>query len=308
MADDRYNVDEAIVFTYAVRNFRTGQTVTIDIYNDAGVSQVSSGSMTEIGSTGIYQYSWTPDTLDHYVAIMDCSAFARKAYQKFQVIGYVPGTPTTGNYCTTDDVRNMTNIDTGDLTNSEITALISSCIKQVNKDLNTVVTRESIDYIDSTRENDIDGSNTTYYVKNWKGKYIGDKDDDGDVDTSDITVYQVTSDGTETTLNVSTITPNSGYFVLSSAPSSGVNLYVDYEWAYVSESTPDPLVVLATTLLASSYAYAKLNIGRAVSASFGDTRFLRHMESWKEYYDRYRTIVNQINERGMIQYGEADVI
>ena len=76
----------------------------------------------------------------------------------------------------------------------------------IPKDLNINIT----DYISYDKENTIDGSNTSF----WTQKYpIGDLDDDMDVDTDDIKVYQYSSDGTKTQVTVSSITPNTGNFV-----------------------------------------------------------------------------------------------
>ena len=133
-------------------------------------------------------------------------------------------------------------------------------------------------------------------MKNWEGKYLADMDNDGDVEISDIIVYQVDSDGVETTPTVSTVTHNGGKFVLSTAPTSGVRLYVTYEWAYKDVSTPDPLVELACTLLTAAYCYAKLNIGRAPIFSAGNKRIYRHMESFDHYYQRFMKVVTSIND------------
>ena len=199
-------------------------------------------------------------------------------------------------YTTYSSIRLLTNISTNDISNSDITSIIAESTKELNRLINVKEIREPVDYLDSTRKNSIDGSNTTFYVKNWKGKYLADMDNDGDVDTSDIIVYQVASDGTETTLTVSSITHNEGKFVLSSAPSSGVSLYVTYEWCYKDVSTPDNLISLACAYLTAAYCYAKLNIGRSPQFSVGNKRIYRHLESFDHYYQRAMNIVNQIND------------
>lgn len=200
-------------------------------------------------------------------------------------------------YIVYGDVNNLTNLTSSDISNADLTTLISYATCKVNADIGINVIREPVGYIDSTRENSIDSSNTAFYVQNWKGKYIIDLDDDGDVDTSDITVYQVDSDGTETELTVSSITHNEGKFVLSSAPSPGVSLYVTYRWSYADCSTPETLVKLACIYLTSALAYEKINAGKSPQVVFGNTRFLRHMEASNVYYRKYIECVNQINRR-----------
>lgn len=150
-------------------------------------------------------------------------------------------------------------------------------------------------YIDSTRKNTIDGNNTTFYVQNWEGKYIADMDNDGDVDTDDIIVYQVNSNGNETTLTVSSITHDEGKFVLSSAPPTGVRLYVTYEWCYKDVSTPDKLVKMACAFLTASYIYGKLNIGRSPDQSWGNKSIKRDMNSPNYYRELAMKLIDQIN-------------
>jgi len=200
-------------------------------------------------------------------------------------------------YTTYTKVALLTNISTSDISNANITSIISEATKELNRMINTKVVRERIYYIDSTRENTIDGSNTTFYVRNWEGKYLADMDNDGDVDTSDVIVYQVDSDGVETELTVSSITHDEGKIVLSSAPDVGVRLYATYEWCYKDVSTPDPLVELACTLLSAAYCYAKLNIGRAPQFFVGNKKIYRHMDSFQHFYDRAIGVIEKINDR-----------
>ncbi|MFW9872060.1 MAG: hypothetical protein ACFFG0_03085 [Candidatus Thorarchaeota archaeon] len=199
-------------------------------------------------------------------------------------------------YCVYGDVNLHTNITSSDVSNANITSLIAEATVELNRMINIREVRELIDYIDSTRKNKIDGSNTTFYVKNWKGKYLADMDNDGDVDTSDIIVYQVDSNGTETELTVSSITHDEGKFVLSSAPSSGVRLYVTYEWCQKDVSTPDRLVKMACVFLTASYCYGKVNIGRSPNQSWGNKKITRDMNSPDYYRNLAMGLVDKIND------------
>jgi len=210
-------------------------------------------------------------------------------------------------YTSLTEVRLLTNLTTGDISDSDITNLVPQATYQLNADVNKREIREKIEYIDKTRENNINSSNTTYYVKNWKGKFIGDFDNDGDVDTSDITVYQVASDGTETELTVSSITPDGGKFVLSSAPSSGVNLYVTYCWSYEDEETPSKLIELACTNLTAALCFEKINRGLSPLQVFGNIRLTRDMNAGNVFFREYRNIVDKINAGNQIHYTEAKI-
>jgi len=209
-------------------------------------------------------------------------------------------------YTTVNKVRLLTNLSTSDISDEDVTNLIAEATKELNRLINVKVVREEVLYIDEYRQNKIDGNNTTYYVKNWKGKYLADMDNDGDVDTDDIEVIiaDPTND-TETSATVSSISASEGKFVLSSAPSSGKRLYITYEWCYRDPSTPDPLIELACTLLTAAYCYAKINIGRAPQVAFGNTRIYRHIDSFDHYYQRFLKVVAQINNR-MSDYKEAE--
>ena len=208
-------------------------------------------------------------------------------------------------YCTFTDVRVLTNLAIADISDADLTSIITYATYQLNHDISTEVVRERIEYIDNTRENDRDGVNTTYYVKNWEGKYLADRNDDGTVTVADIEVVKVASDGTESSVTVSTITHDQGKFVISSAVSSDYDLYVTYKWSYVNCSTPSPLVKMACVVLTAAWAYGKINFGKAPQASFGNIRFYRHMEAFDKFYKQYQRIIDQINNK-MSDMVEAD--
>ena len=189
---------------------------------------------------------------------------------------------------TTNKVRLMTNLSTTDISDGTLDNLICEATKEIMYSINIKVIREKIKYIDETRENDIDGSNTTYYIKNWKGTFIGDNNLDGDIDTDDIVVHAVDSNGTETTATVSSIDYDDGKFVLSTAYDSSYDLYVSYSYCYYNPYTPDPLLSLAATYLTASYAYLKRDVGMSGSQKFGNVTINSKLsDSYGQYYQRY---------------------
>jgi len=198
-------------------------------------------------------------------------------------------------YCSITDVRNMTNITTDDLTDTEVGNLIQQALKEVNRDINVEVVREQVSYLDDLRSNDINGTNTTFYVRNWEGRFIADADDDGDVDSSDLTVIYKDSDGTETESAVSSITPSEGKFVMGTAPTSDQEVYLTYQWAARDPSTPDGSINLACTFLTVAYCYSKINIGRPIKTDFGSTKITRSMDDYKYYKEKYNDEINKIN-------------
>lgn len=210
-------------------------------------------------------------------------------------------------YCTYSDVRLLTNLTTSDISDANITSIIAEATSQLNSDFNIEVIREPVYPIDDTRENKIDGSNTIYYTRNWFGKFLADRNNDGNVTTADVTVYQVDNNGNETTLTISSIDDDDCKITLSSAPTSGVDLYITYSYSYIRQlsGSVDNRVKLACVLLSAAYCYAKVNWGRPLSSQFGSTKLERHMDSFNLYYQRYLELVKQIHQiGGIIQNGE----
>lgn len=206
-------------------------------------------------------------------------------------------------YAVFGDLNLATNIGSSDISDADVTLIIAEATIELNRLINVKVDRERVSYLDTTRKNLLDGSNTTFYVRNWKGKYLADMDNDGTVDEDDLIVKQVDSNGTETTLTVSSITHDEGKFVLSSAPSSDVRLYVTYEWCFKDVSTPDNLVKSACVFLTASYCYGKLNIGRAPTLKFGSKTITRDMNSPEYYHKKAYDLINSINDE---MYSSAD--
>jgi len=210
-------------------------------------------------------------------------------------------------YCSATDVQLLTNITVSDISAVDIGLLIAEATKELNSMINVRVTREYVNYIDETRENKINGSNTIYYTRNWKGKYLADRDDDGSVSTTDVVVYLVDQDGVETTATISAVDADDNKITVSTAPTSNDKVYITYEWCYRDPSTPDPLIKLACVYLTAAYCYAKINVGRAPQVKFGNMRIYRHIEAYDKYYQMATKIINDINNK-QIDYGESELI
>ena len=162
-------------------------------------------------------------------------------------------------YCTVANVRSVTGLSTTEISDNDLSVLIDFSVIQINHDIQIKVVRERVLYIDSTRQNDIDGSNTDYYIKNWEGNYLGDLDDDGGVDTNDVIVHLVDSDGTETTATVSAVDDDDCKITLSSAPSSSKDMYITYCYSPIRMGTPSNLLKLACIYLTSAYAFTRID-------------------------------------------------
>lgn len=218
-------------------------------------------------------------------------------------------TSTTNGYCSADDIRALTNLTSSTIVDSDLDALIANATLEVNQRLNVTVVRERVGYLDQTRQNLINGSNTTYYIRNWRGKYMADYNNDGTVDTTDLIVYVVASDGTETEATVSSIDHNDGKLVLDTAYSSDYTLYISYAWSYFDEASPSTLLNLATAYLASAYSYLKIDTG-ANNVRFGNVSINKSVsQSFGMYYSRYETAMNELVSYSTLKdnYREAAV-
>lgn len=200
-------------------------------------------------------------------------------------------------YCTVNDVRNLTGIETDDINDNDINTLINYAIAEMNAEINTKVIREKVRYIDSTRENKIDGSNTTFYVQWWKNHYIGDLDNDGDVDSDDVIFYLVDSDGTETTATVSSVDVSTGKITLSSAPDSDNNCYITYAKAPLDENTPHFLIKKACVELTAALCYMRIDKNQITRVKLGKWTIFKQPDIFKDYYNRYRDTIYLIQNK-----------
>jgi len=83
MAD--IDINEKFVLYYAVRGFRSGQTVTVSIYDSAGTVEINAQSMTERASQGVHSFNFFPKKRTDYFAVMDCTQFPQKTHQVIRV-------------------------------------------------------------------------------------------------------------------------------------------------------------------------------------------------------------------------------
>ena len=212
----------------------------------------------------------------------------------------------------TEDVRLLTGLDDYDIEDDDLELLIIASQKEVLLKINNRIVREEILLIDETRTNDIDGLNTTYYIRNWKGNYISDNNFDLSITVADVDVISVDSDGVETTETVSSISSSDCNFVLSAAPLD-VDLYVSYSFSYHDTETPNPLLKLATEYLAGAYSYMRINSSQNKQVKFGNVSISNGIGDNSSYlflYNKYLDIMRQLDEnigRGAI-WGTAKVI
>lgn len=216
-------------------------------------------------------------------------------------------------WTTADDVRLLTGLTISDISDDDLNSLIAKAQIEVILQINTKVIREEIKFLDSTRKNEVNGTNTTYYIKNWEGNFISDANYDLSIDTSDITLVAIdNNDATESSVAITSVSYSAGSFVVTTAQNN-VDLLVSYSYSSFDPETPDPLLKLATEYLAASYAYMRLDARQQKQVRFGNvsiTNTTGKDGSSSFFYSKYEDILLQLNEsaNGGAIWGESHVL
>lgn len=198
-------------------------------------------------------------------------------------------------YTTPAAIRAKTGYTTTDITDAGLNEIIAEATTVINSEINVHVTREIVSYIDYSRQNKIDGSNTTFYSKNSINFYFADSNDDGSLTTADIKVELEDNDGNITEATVSSI-DSEGSFVLASAPPTNtVRMYLTYDYSYYDISIPDKMVTLLATYLASSYSILIVDAGLPYSTKLGNLAITVPIANtlYRQVNDRYDSLLKQ---------------
>lgn len=214
-------------------------------------------------------------------------------------------------YCTSADVYEICGITSSDVNPTTMTKIILTAATRLNADINTRIVEEEALYIDSYRENKKDGTNATFYVQDSYRYFIGDYDDDGDVDTSDVIVYLYDpSARTKTQATVSSVDAKLGKIVLSAAPASSNKVYITYSRAPLDEATPARMIKEACKALAASLAYMKVRGDDYEKLQLGDFSISSYSGAQSRnrpfmvFQDYYNELVEKINSGELITADE----
>jgi len=128
-------------------------------------------------------------------------------------------------FTTVSKVRTVSGLGTEEIIDSELQSLIDRASIELNNHLNKKY-EEKVGFISSWRDNQQDGNNSVFYTQNYP---LGDENDDFSVGTADVTAYAIDKDGNRKDYSLDSIDGELGELVLSSAPESSENLYLEYE-------------------------------------------------------------------------------
>jgi len=206
-------------------------------------------------------------------------------------------------YATIEDIRLLAGVPSS-VTDSQLYDLLTFAQARVNRDVGVKIEDEKVEYISKEKENDIDGENTTFYVKH---PYIGDYNDDGIVNASDIYAYTIDSDGNRETIQVASIdNAKIGKFTVATAPTADKEFYICYRSFPVQVDPPDPLIRQATAYLTGAYAYMKLDIRDTQAFRVGKVAVTRQMPAAQRLMELYHDTLYKI--KSIAYKAEADDI
>jgi len=211
-------------------------------------------------------------------------------------------------YTNINDIRGLSKLTTTQVSDDDMNRIIKNSTTEINRVININIIREKVEWIDDVRTNDIDGSNTTYYVKNFK-KFLADRNNDGFVDKDDIIVYKVLND-VETQLTVSSVTFDEGKFILSLAPEETAELYITYSYSSYDQDTPNSLLAIAATYYSIAMAHLKKDAGVPTTVKFSSISISRKLsDSFGAYWDKYMMVINDIKDSSISggAYSESSV-
>jgi hypothetical protein len=213
-----------------------------------------------------------------------------------------------GGYCSVDEVKEIAEIPS-EITDIQLFKLIRVASLNLNHDIQTHIFREKIAYIDEVKTNDMDASNTTFYLQHYP---IGDYNNDFKVTTGDVTVYKeytdVNGDRLETTMTVSSVDQSLGKIVLSAAPDGTDELYATYchTPTHFDVNTPNMMIKFATAYLAAFLAKSKVGDNNVSRYTIDRLTVVNLPEQVKSDYFRYIDLVDKI-KGDLIEVGGEDV-
>jgi len=225
-------------------------------------------------------------------------------------------------YCSVNKVRLVSGLESHDINDGEIRELRDEvATEELNEDVNQKVQDEQVNRrISGEKENDIDGSNKTFYLRGTHNSelMVGDRSGDGVVDSSDLNVYQIDGDDNRVNdLTVSLEDKEIGKFTveLSSgdALSSG-DLYVNYVLSPVDQDGyknqdftgdgPDRLMETACAQLTAAYAFTNIDASKLKDFSVGNVTINSQSEGARIMREDYRRTVRRITQSQVAQTSE----
>ena len=208
-------------------------------------------------------------------------------------------------YCSVDDVRKITDVTSANVDDSSLYDLITYATVLLNEDVQISIEDELVEYIDGEKENKTDDSNVIFYTKR---TYIGDANNDGEITPTGLYAYTLDSDGTRTTVTISSVDDaRIGKFTVSSAPTTSQSLYITYPVAPVNMQT-NSSVKMACIYLTAALANTKLDAGQLRTYRVGKTYASQEVSKYSSYMNKYRDLLLKIRKGTSLTAEKTDAV
>ena len=198
-------------------------------------------------------------------------------------------------YCTIDDVRSASaSLTSTVIKDSILFELIQYATANINQDILTEYRDEPVYHISTEKQNKIDGTNKTFFIKN---PYFGDYTDDGLINEDDLYVYSIDSYGTKKEYSVSSIDDyRQGKFTLTNEVPNGEKLYLTYRSSPVLLYPSVNLNVrLAAIKFVLALAFGRTDPGLVKSYRINKISVTGESSPSKRYMQEYYELISKIN-------------
>jgi len=224
-------------------------------------------------------------------------------------------------YCSVNQVRLVSGLESNQVTDSTIRELRDEvATEELNEDVNQKVQDERIDLkISGEKENEIDGSNKTFYLRETHQSElkVGDRNGDGVVDSSDLVVYQLDEDDNRVSnLNVTLDDKDIGKISVEDSGGSALEdgrLFATYVVSPVDEDGygtdfssdgPDRKIETACAQLTAAYAFTNIEATKLKDFDIGNVSINTQSEGASIMRREYRDTVRRITQTQVIQSGQ----
>jgi len=198
-------------------------------------------------------------------------------------------------YCSPSDVRDLTGLTSGVLTDSQISGIIAHAAAQLNADIQVKWEDEQVVCISSEKENTLDGENTFFYTQHYP---IGDGDNNQIISGVDVKAYTIDSSGNRVDYVVSGVIDASiGKVEVYPAPSSTETLYFTYYSSPVDMTEPHWLVKTACAQLAAALCYTRIDATKVQSFRVGKVAVMKQSQAFDVFMKQYYNTMNRIRNR-----------
>jgi len=219
-------------------------------------------------------------------------------------------------YCSIQKIRQLSQIESEDASDTELRDYRDDiATPHINDDLNQEINAWEMERVANYKDNTIDDSNKTFYLKETHNSnlHVGDFNDDGEVDKDDIQVYYIDGDDNRVVPTIVSLDDASiGQFTMEKQNGDALKRdevkhgpFVSYAVAPADMQTPAKKIEAACGYLTGALAYSGINVGNFDNFSVGSVSVNDTSEgSATEQMRKYEESIQRIGQRELLQSGE----